>query len=134
MAKILKIGIMDYLQSPDSRVVPAATMADTQDNEPDVWFSCLPVLARTLVSQNLSVLNTIREAKPGTIEALAEMIGRRPRAVLEMLQIMERHGLVSLHKQANRTVRPEVKYDSLQLVIDIASLSSGSLERIERRA
>jgi predicted transcriptional regulator len=134
MTKVLKIGITDYLNRPETGDLSAVKISDTQDNEPDVWFSCLPVLARTLVAQNLSVLNTIREARPDSIEALAEMIGRRPRAVLEMLQIMERHGLVRLHKQANRTVRPEVKYDSLQLIIDVGSLSNGGYERIEKRA
>lgn len=118
MSKVLKVGITDYYGDDDAD----DSVHSVTDGTPEIWFRSLPALARTLAGQNLAVLNVIRESKPQSLLQLAEMTGRNIRTVAEILQNMEKHGLVTLHKGENRMVRPEVNYDSVQLVIDLDKL------------
>lgn len=115
MSKVLKVGITDYVDDE-------AAQPNASGNAPEVWFNSLPALARTLAGQNLAVLNVIREARPQSLLQLAELTGRNISTVSEILKNLEKHGLVTLHKGDNRTIRPEVTYDSMQLVIPLDGL------------
>ena len=76
--------------------------------EPHIWFTSMRSLAEVLSDDNRSLLRTIREEKPESLQRLAELTGRAPSNLSRTLKTMERYGLVEMRRQ-DRQVRPVVK-------------------------
>lgn len=76
--------------------------------EPKVWFTSMRSLAEVLSDDNRGLLRTIREHKPESLTALAEVTGRAPSNLSRTLKTMARYGLVEMRREV-RTVRPVVK-------------------------
>ncbi len=74
-------------------------------------------LAEVLSDDNRALLRVIREQKPESLTQLAEFTARAPSNLSRTLKIMERYGLVEMHR-ALRTVRPVVK--ASEFVIRVA--------------
>lgn len=76
--------------------------------EPKIWFTSMKSLAEVLSDDNRALLRLIREARPESITALAEMTGRKPGNLSRTLNTMSNYGIVEMRRE-NRNVRPIVK-------------------------
>ena len=76
--------------------------------EPKIWFTSMRSLAEVLSDDNRALLKLIRERKPESLNALAELSGRAPSNLSRTLKTMERYGLVELRRRA-RQVQPVAK-------------------------
>lgn len=77
-------------------------------DEPKIWFTSMRSLAEVLSDDNRALLRLIHDAKPESVNRLAELSGRAPSNLSRTLKTMEHYGLVELQRQA-RQVRPVAK-------------------------
>jgi len=77
-------------------------------DEPKIWFTSMRSLAEVLSDDNRALLRLIHEAKPESVNRLAELSGRAPSNLSRTLRTMEHYGLVELRRQS-RQVRPVAK-------------------------
>jgi len=74
-------------------------------DEPKIWFTSMRSLAEVLSDDNRALLKLIREARPESLNRLAELSGRAPSNLSRTLKTMQRYGLVELRRSA-RQVQP----------------------------
>ena len=88
-----------------------------------VYFTSIEAARNLLTPSRLALLRAIRSQRPGSIYALAKMLGRDLKNVQEDLQILERYGLVRMtreHGQGKRRVKvPQTLFDQIALKIAI---------------
>lgn len=113
--KSIAIGIM-----PQDRI--RARMLDIargkykpKAGEPKIWFSSMRSLAEVLSDENRALLRVIRDLKPESISALAEVTGRKPSNLSRTLKTMSHYGIVEMRRE-NRQVRPIVKATEFRIV------------------
>jgi len=82
--------------------------------EPHIWFTSMRSLAEVLSDDNRSLLRTIREEKPESLQRLAELTGRAPSNLSRTLKTMARYGLVEMRKDQRR-IRPVVTVSEFQI-------------------
>ena len=73
-----------------------------------VYFTSIEAARNLLTPNRLALLRAIRTKRPGSIYALAKMLGRDLKNVQEDLQILDRSGLVRMtrrHGQGKRRVK-----------------------------
>lgn len=87
-----------------------------------IWFTSMGSLAEVLSHDDRALLHVIREHKPASLSALAEVTGRTPSNLSRTLKTTERYGLVEMQREL-KTVRPVVK--ASKFVIRAACGSAG---------
>ena len=65
---------------------------------PGVFFDSLDAVRKVLTDKRLELWRTIRDRKPGSISALAKMVGRGFRPVHRDLMLLQYFGLIRLGK------------------------------------
>lgn len=83
--------------------------------DPKIWFTSMRSLAEVLSDENRALLKLIREARPQSISALAEMTGRHPGNLSRTLKTMSNYGFVDL-KREKRHVRPIAKATEFRII------------------
>jgi predicted transcriptional regulator len=114
MKKIV-IGIMPQEQIRARILAIARGDYKPKAAEPKVWFSSMRSLAEVLSDENRALLKVIRDSKPHSVSALAEMTGRKPGNLSRTLKTMSNYGFVEM-KRENKHVRPIAKGTEFHIV------------------
>jgi predicted transcriptional regulator len=119
--KTLKIGIASYEDMKARTMKIARGQLKPHPKEPKVWFTSTESFAKVLSNKNRTLLATIIETHPGSLQELAESTGRKTSNLSRTLKTMEHYGFVRLHRGARGRVRPEVPYQAISLELPFAS-------------
>jgi len=84
------------IRRPEDRSRP-----DTGRSQPSVWFPSMATMAAVLSEDNRALLRLIRERKPKSLTALAELTGRHVPNLSRSLRTMEGYGLVKLEREGH---------------------------------
>ena len=114
MKKIV-IGIATQEAIRDRALAIARGERKPAAGEPKIWFTSMRSLAEVLSDDNRALLKLIRERKPESLNALAELSGRAPSNLSRTLKTMSRYGIVEMRRE-NRHVRPSVNATEFQIL------------------
>jgi predicted transcriptional regulator len=87
-----------------------------------VYFTSLEAARNFLTPGRMELLHLIRVAKPHSIYSLAKLAKRRFPSVFKDVELLKRHGLVSLARDkhsARRAITPHVDYGAINLWISV---------------
>jgi DNA (cytosine-5)-methyltransferase 1 len=73
----------------------------------DVWFDSLQSIASILSDKNRELINIIRQTKPSSIQALADITNREQSNLSRTLKTLEDHKIVTLEK-VGKNLKPSV--------------------------
>ena len=113
--KTLKVGIASYEDMKARTMAIARGELRPKPSDPKVWFTSPESFAKLLSNRNRALLAQIADTHPTSLHDLATTTGRTPGNLSRTLKMMERYGLVRLHKGERGKVRPEVSYRDMQL-------------------
>ncbi len=113
--KTLKVGIASYKDMKARTLAIALGERKAGPNEPKVWFTSTESFAKVLSNKNRTLLATIAETHPGSLQELAVRTGRKPSNLSRTLRTMERYGFVHLSRGERGRIRPEVPYQGISL-------------------
>lgn len=88
-------------------------------DHPKVLFSSAAAVAQLLTPENRELLRLIRDERPSSIEALAQMSGKAQPNVSRSLEKLERAGLIRMHAGPGKTKQPEVIVRTVRIEIDV---------------
>ena len=114
--KKLMIGIMPQERIRERMLAIARGDHKPKASEPRIWFTSMRSLAEVLSDENRALLKVIREAKPHSISALADMTGRKQGNLSRTLKTMSNYGFVEMRRE-NQHVRPVVKATEFKIVV-----------------
>ena len=86
--------------------------------EKELDFEGLTLLRRLLSNEKARLIHTVKKKKPGSIYALAKMLGRDFKSVSEDIKVLEKFGFIDMisEKSGNRErLRPIVVVDSMHI-------------------
>ncbi len=119
----LKIGIRTATQRSKAlrETLRRVAHGDRTAVEPELYFESIEQLRRILTAKRLELLLTITRRRPGSVNELAEMVGRDYKNVSTDIAMLERIGLVNLQARGGkgRAQTPRVPYDEIQVTIDL---------------
>ena len=114
MNKVLKVGIATVQEQRARSLAIAAGTRKRGDDEPNVWFPSVAAMARILSDENMSLLKAVREQRPDSMDALAQVVGKHAPNVSRSLHTMAAYGLVEFVKNG-RTVTPQATFEHLSV-------------------
>lgn len=100
------------IRRPEEQSRPAAGRG-----QPTVWFPSMATMAAVLSEDNRALLRVIRDQRPKSLTALAELTGRRVPNLSRSLRMMEGYGLVRLKRDVHG-VAPVALATSFKILID----------------
>ena len=118
--KTLKVGIASYEDMKARTLAIARGELRPKPNDPKVWFTSPESFAKLLSNRNRALLAQIADTHPTSLHDLATTTGRTPGNLSRTLKMMERYGLVRLHKGERGKLRPEVPYREVQLEMTLS--------------
>lgn len=100
--KVVKIGIMNYMQF--QRYTKAIACGDHKPgkNEPKIWFESIEACMQILSTRNIELLKLIDQQKPASIEELARLSGRAKSNLSRTLNTFQRHKLIDFIEEKHR--------------------------------
>ncbi len=113
--KAIVIGIMPQEKIRERMLAIARGEYKPKPGEPKVWFTSMKSLAEVLSDDNRALLRVIKETKPESISALAEVTGRKPGNLSRTLKTMANYGIVEMRRE-KRHVRPIAKATEFRIV------------------
>lgn len=116
----LKIGIMSLEDMQAYTIAIARGEHKRKRGEPKVWFTSIQSFARILSESNRDLLALIAEQKPGSLQELEDISGRKVASLSRTLKKMERYGIVSLKKGKQNRIKPHVEYSGFSLDMPLA--------------
>lgn len=100
------------------------------ESDPVLRVESLATLSRVLRETNLKLLDAIAEHEPDSVRALARVVDRGPKEVLQNLDELEDYGLVAFKKDG-RAKRPYLPYEEIDIDIQLPfPHSAGGLDSI----
>ena len=122
--KVMTIGIKsekDAMQDFE-RAFKAARERTPFKPKKGVYFTSLEAVRNFLTSKRLALIHLIKEKSPRSIYGLAKLAGRSFPSVLKDVNILSKHGLVTLTKEKEsprHVVQPSVSYSAINLWIGV---------------
>ncbi len=86
------------------------------------YFTSLEAVRNFLTPKRLSLVHLIKEKSPASIYALAKLAERSFPSVLKDVNLLVRHGIVTLSRDktsARRSLHPRVGYEAINLWIGL---------------
>ena len=123
----LRVGIASYEQYKKRTLAITRGEYERAPGEPKVWFSSIESFAKVLSERNRELLRVIAEAKPQSLNELAQTTGRAKSNLSRTLKTMERYGLVRFEKGKGRTLVPRTPYTDI--VLDLSLRTAPSTRR-----
>ena len=114
MNKVLKVGIATVQEQRARSLAIAAGTRKRGNDEPNVWFPSVAATARVLSDENMALLKAVREQRPDSMDALAQVVGKHAPNVSRSLHAMAAYGLVEFVKNG-RTVTPQATFEHLSV-------------------
>jgi predicted transcriptional regulator len=121
--RILRVGIASYDEMKARTLAIARGAVKPRADEPKVWFVSTESFASVLSERNRALLADIAAQAPASLSELAERSGRHKSNLSRTLKTMARYGLVTLRRDARGRIAPEVPYDTIELVLPLATRS-----------
>ena len=118
--KTLRVGIASYEDMKARTMAIARGELRPKPSDPKVWFTSPESFAKLLSNRNRALLAQIADTHPTSLHDLATTSGRTPGNLSRTLKMMERYGLVRLHKGERGKLRPEVPYREVQLEMTLS--------------
>jgi len=115
MTRVLKVGIATREEIKERTLAIARGEIKPKRSDPKVWFTSVESLGQVLSNKNLLLLELISRTKPASMQELAKISGRAKSNLSRTLHLMERYGIVELHKGGGGRIKPEVPYDRINL-------------------
>jgi len=100
------------IRRPEDSGIPT-----TGRGQPSVWFPSMATMAAVLSEDNRALLRLIRDQRPKSLTALAELSGRQVPNLSRSLRMMEGYSLVKL-KHDGHGVEPVALATSFKILID----------------
>jgi predicted transcriptional regulator len=122
--KVMKIGIKSLeegMQDFKAAFIAAQTRQPFK-RKVGTYFTSLEAARNFLTPKRLELMHVIKEKNPKSLYELAKLTKRNFPSIVRDVEILERHGLIRLTKQAanpRKKVYPEVPYDKIHLSIEI---------------
>ena len=113
----LRVGIASLGDMKKRTMAIARGRLRPSKGDPKVWFTSPESFAKVLSNKNRALLNLIAETHPQSLLDLAARSGRKASNLSRTLKTMERYGFVRLHRGARGTIRPEVPYGRISLIV-----------------
>lgn len=122
--RVMKIGIKTWEEAKRDFIEAAEAARKRLSFKPrkGVYFTSLEAARNFLTPRRLELIHLIKEKRPGSIYELAKHAGRAFPGVLKDVELLSRHGLVTLTRDAQsrrRAVHPRVGYDAISLWIGV---------------
>ena len=114
MSKLLKVGIATVQEQRARSLAIAAGTRQRREDEPQVWFPSVAAMARVLSDENMALLKAVREQRPDSMDALAQVVGKQAPNVSRSLHTMAAYGLVEFVK-TGRVVTPQATFEHLSV-------------------
>lgn len=113
--KTILIGIMPQEQIRARLLAIARGEYKPKANEPKIWFTSMRSLAEVLSDENRGLLKVIREEKPASLGALAQLTGRHMSNLSRTLKTLSHYGIVEMRRE-NKHVRPIVTASAFRIL------------------
>src|SRR5450759_1754237 len=113
--KVIVIGIMPQNKIRERILSIARGEYKPKPGEPKIWFTSMRSLAEVLSDENRALLRVIREAKPVSLAALAELTGRKPSKPSLTLKTLAHYGVVEMRRE-KKLVRAIVKVTEFRIL------------------
>jgi len=99
---------------------------DLTPQEAGLYFESVEELRRVLTDKRLDVLLTITRRRPGSVRALANLLGRDYKNVNDDVALLRQLGLVELEARGGRggAKTPVVPYDEIHVTINLRPVSA----------
>ena len=107
--KTANIGILPQAQMRARVLAIASGEIKVKASDPKIWFTSMRSLAEVLSDENRGLLRVIRDAKPDSISALAELTRRKPGNLSRTLKTMANYGFVEMQPVNGKQLRPVAK-------------------------
>lgn len=87
----------------------------------EICFSDVREMGRVLTPKRLEILRVVRDHRPASVRALAQLTGRNVKNVAEDLGLLASLGLVDMQTRggAARSKAPRVQYDTLRVEVHL---------------
>lgn len=118
-SRTLRVGIATLAQAKARTMAIARGEITPGPTDPKVWFPTMETLGKILSGRNQELLAQIRMARPDSLQALAALTGRHVPNLSRTLKTMERYGLVTLTRGPRGKVRPELRYDEVDIQVQL---------------
>jgi predicted transcriptional regulator len=115
----LRVGIASYDEMKALTMAIARGQRRLGPKEPRVWFPSTESFAKVLSAANRDLLRVIAEKKPGSLEELAVLTGRKKSNLSRTLKTMENYGLVRLERGEHGRIAASVVYDRIELELPL---------------
>ena len=119
MRGVLRVGIASYGEMKARTLAIARGEYRPAANKPKVWFRSAESFARLLSEKNRDLLHLIAEESPCSLADLAGRSGRTKSNLSRTLKTMARYGFVVLKRGPRGTVRAQVPYQAISLVLPL---------------
>jgi predicted transcriptional regulator len=106
--KVIAIGIMPQERIRARVLAIAKGKYKPKAGEPKIWFTSMRSLAEVLSDENRALLRVIRDSKPASLAALAELTGRKPSNLSRTLKTLANYGVVEIRRD-KKVIRPIAK-------------------------
>ena len=117
--KTLQVGIASLDETRARTLAIAGGERKRRSGEPRVWFTSVGSFARILSEKNQALLALIVRERPASLSELAELSGRRKSNLSRTLKTLSQHGLVHLERRARGRIVPHVRFERVQLQLDL---------------
>ena len=114
MKKVLKVGIATVQEQRARSLAIAAGTRQRGNDEPNVWFPSVSAMARVLSDENMALLKALREQRPDSMDALAQVAGKHAPNVSRSLHAMAAYGRVEFVRNG-RIVTPQATFEHLSV-------------------
>lgn len=113
----LRVGIASYDDMKARTLRIARGEERPAPNAPKVWFVSTESFAKVMSKGNRALLRQIADHRPGSLDELARISGRRKSNLSRTLKTMAGYGLVELRRGARGRIAPRLKFD--RIVLDL---------------
>ena len=122
--KVMTIGIKSETDAMHEfeRAFEAAHKRTPFKSVSGAYFTSLEAVRNFLTPKRLALIHIIKEKSPKSIYSLAKLAGRSFPSVLKDVNVLSKHGLVTLTKEKEslrHAVHPSVNYSAINLWIGL---------------
>jgi len=122
--RVLRIGIASPQQMRARTTAIARGALRPEPNEPKIWVPSFEALGRRMTEQNTALFARIRATRPASIKDLSRIVERKPSNLLRTLRAMEKHGLVRLRRDRSRALQSVVRFDQIEVNVELPPLAT----------
>ena len=115
----LRVGIAGYDEMKELTMAIARGRRRLGPKGPKVWFPSTESFAKVLSAANRDLLRTIAVKRPGSLDELAALTGRRKSNLSRTLKTMENYGLVRLERGVRGRIAARVVYERIELELPL---------------